>query len=90
MWEMQNQVLKLMQRTGATGKETAEAIGVYASDLSRALNAEKKTPKQRLIITKAHRFLTERLEEQNRDLERAIARGEKALSEAEELESTGR
>ena len=92
MWEMQNQVNRLLAKAFMTAQEVAEKIdcpelSVTPSELSRALRASSLTPKQRKILEAAHAVLTERLERINKQTEAAIKRAEKALEKSESLDS---
>ncbi|MEF2593767.1 MAG: hypothetical protein U0M51_04400 [Eggerthellaceae bacterium] len=96
MWEMQNQVKRLLERANMTLQEVCDRIDdphlkVTRVELSRAVNSEGSlTPKQRKIIAAAHAVLTARLEQMNKETRDAIRRASKAVEESERLESLSR
>ena len=92
MWDVQEQIKLMLERTNLALKEIAEkleACGINAqpSELSRAISSESITPKQQTLLMEAHRILTEELERQNAEKTAAIKRAEKALKVAENLDS---
>lgn len=95
MWEIQSQIRTLLDRTLMRSLEVVErmnelGIRCQHSEFSKALQVEKPTPKQLLLLMEGHRILTERLERMNEEKATAIKRAERALSRAESLDSTSR
>lgn len=95
MWEIREQIKRLLESTYMPLQElseliSAEGFAVSPSEISRAMKDEPPTAKQHRILMEAHGVLTGRLEEMNARKARAIRRAEKAMTEAESLNSTGR
>lgn len=95
MWEIQNQIRLLLDRTLMANTEVVQEMNelgmqVHPSELTRAIRAERPTPKQQETLIAWHRILTERMEELNEEKASAIRRAAKALAKAESLDSTDR
>ena len=95
MWEIQNQIRLLIERTNMQNTDVVRkmqetGMQVMATELSRAIKVERPTPKQQETLLAWHRILTDRMEQLNEEKASAIRRAERALAKAESLDSTDR
>lgn len=95
MWEIQNQIRLLLDRTLMANTEVVQEMNVlgmqvHPSELTRAIKAERPTPKQQETLLAWHRILTDRMEQLNEEKASAIRRAEIALAKAESLDSIDR
>lgn len=95
MWEIREQIKRLMDSTYMGPTEVAETLSeqglkCYGSEVSRAMYDTPPTRKQHEILMSAHRLLVERQEQMNAEKEKAIAHAQRALAKAESMNSTAR